>query len=52
VSFQAGESIHTENSYKHDDESLRALTEASGFTVERKWTDSRERFADWLCVAD
>jgi L-histidine Nalpha-methyltransferase len=51
VSFEAGESIHTENSYKHDDESLRALTDASGFKVERKWTDSREWFADWLCVA-
>lgn len=51
VPFEAGESIHTENSYKHDDESLRALTEASGFRVERKWTDSRQWFADWLCVA-
>jgi dimethylhistidine N-methyltransferase len=51
VSFEAGESIHTENSYKHDDESLRGLMEASGFTVERKWTDSRGWFADFLCVA-
>jgi len=49
--FAMGESIHTENSYKHDDESLRALMEASGFTVERKWTDSRGWFADLLCVA-
>ena len=51
VPFEAGESIHTENSYKHDDDSLRALMEASGFTIERKWTDSRGWFADLLCVA-
>ena len=52
VTFAAGESIHTENSYKHNDESLRALTDASGFKVERKWTDGRGWFGDWLCVAE
>ena len=52
VELAAGESIHTENSYKHDDDSLRFLTEASGFTIERRWTDSRGWFADVLCVAD
>jgi len=52
VTFTAGESIHTENSYKHNDESLRALTDASGFKVERKWTDGRGWFGDWLCVAE
>jgi len=52
VPFAAGESIHTENSYKHNDESLRALTDAGGFKVERKWTDGRGWFGDWLCVAD
>lgn len=51
VEFAEGESIHTENSYKHNDESLRALMDASGFAVERKWTDSRGWFADLLCVA-
>jgi dimethylhistidine N-methyltransferase len=52
VEFEEGESIHTENSYKHNDESLRALTDASGFKVERKWTDGRGWFGDWLCVAE
>ncbi|HJW96091.1 MAG TPA: L-histidine N(alpha)-methyltransferase [Thermoanaerobaculia bacterium] len=51
VSFAAGESIHTENSYKHDEESLRALMSASGFTIETMWTDSKGWFADLLAVA-
>jgi dimethylhistidine N-methyltransferase len=51
VEFSAGESIHTENSYKHDEASLKSLMDASGFTIERTWTDSRNWFADVLCSA-
>jgi uncharacterized SAM-dependent methyltransferase len=32
--------------YEYDDESLRALLAASGFAIERIWTDSQTWFAD------
>jgi L-histidine Nalpha-methyltransferase len=51
VVFDEGETIHTENSYKYDDASLRALANAGGFTIERRWTDSNGYFADLLMVA-
>ena len=43
--FAAGESIHTENSYKYSLPSLNDLAEASGFGVERVWTDERQYFS-------
>jgi L-histidine Nalpha-methyltransferase len=51
VHFDAGESIHTENSYKHDEQSIGALAAGSGFAVQRTWTDSRKWFADVLLTA-
>ena len=51
IEFREGETIHTESSYKHNDETLAALAAASGFTIERQWTDSRKWFADVLMVA-
>lgn len=48
IAFEDGETIHTESSYKHDDASLAALAAASGFSIERRWTDSRGWFADVL----
>lgn len=51
LSFETGETIHTESSYKHDGETLAALAEQSGFTIARQWTDSRRWFADVLMVA-
>lgn len=48
VDFADGESIHTENSWKHDDASLARLASAAGFTIVEKWTDSRGWFADVL----
>jgi dimethylhistidine N-methyltransferase len=36
--FQAGETIHTENSYKYTPEAFTALAERAGWTVERTWT--------------
>jgi L-histidine N-alpha-methyltransferase len=51
VAFDEGESIHTENSYKYDDESLHALAEAGGFSIERRWCDGNGYFADLLMVA-
>ena len=43
--FAPGESIHTENSYKYSLPILTELAEASGFTVERVWTDERQYFS-------
>jgi L-histidine Nalpha-methyltransferase len=48
VDFADGEAIHTENSYKYDDSMLAALAAAGGFTIERRWSDSRGWFADVL----
>jgi L-histidine Nalpha-methyltransferase len=52
VTFAAGETIHTESSHKYDEATLQSLARASGFTVERTWTDERRWFADVLLVAD
>jgi len=43
--FEAGESIHTENSYKYSIEGFRALAAAAGYLVERSWTDRKALFA-------
>jgi len=48
VSFDEGETIHTENSYKYDDASIVALVSEAGLRIERRWTDGREWFADVL----
>ena len=45
VHFTAGESLHTENSYKFTKESLGALLQSSGWTVEHFWTDAEGKFA-------
>jgi dimethylhistidine N-methyltransferase len=51
LSFDAGECIHTESSYKHDPSTLAALASASGFTIAQTWTDTRRWFADVLMLA-
>jgi L-histidine N-alpha-methyltransferase len=52
VEFDEGESIHTENSWKHDDTTLAALAARSGFRVERRWVDARAWFTDVFMVAE
>lgn len=44
VPFAAGETIHTESSYKFDREQVAALARATGFTLERHWEDGEQRF--------
>ena len=44
IHFEEGETIWTESSYKYSRESLAALLDASGFRLEKLWTDSGERF--------
>ncbi|HEX9940936.1 MAG TPA: L-histidine N(alpha)-methyltransferase [Thermoanaerobaculia bacterium] len=49
--FAAGETIHTENSYKFDLEQVAALAAETGFELRRTWTDAARRFASNLLVA-
>jgi dimethylhistidine N-methyltransferase len=43
--FEAGESIHTENSYKYSPGEFRALAQRAGFRGKRVWLDRRGLFA-------
>jgi dimethylhistidine N-methyltransferase len=43
--FDAGESIHTENSYKYSIQEFRDLAAEAGFAGEKVWTDRRGLFA-------
>ena len=48
-SFEEGETLHTENSYKFTIDGLRALAIAGGFTPGPVWTDAGKRFSlHWL----
>lgn len=44
VSFEPGESIHTENSHKYTREQLLEMADEAGFEEERVWTDARGWF--------
>jgi L-histidine Nalpha-methyltransferase len=48
VAFEAGEAVHTEDSYKYSREEIAALAAASGFRVARQWLDGEARFASTL----
>ncbi|HEY1800821.1 MAG TPA: L-histidine N(alpha)-methyltransferase [Terriglobales bacterium] len=48
VEFEAGELIHTENSYKYSDGMVRSMLRQAGFTVEKVWKDKRGWFSDYL----
>jgi dimethylhistidine N-methyltransferase len=43
--FQAGETIHTENSYKYTREDFAALARGAGWTPVAMWTDRDENFS-------
>ena len=43
--FEAGESIHTENSYKYSIYGFRALAKSAGFRGEKVWLDPKGQFA-------
>lgn len=51
VQFDAGELIHTENSYKYDRAGMDKLAAATGFECTRTWFDSQERFSSNLLLA-
>ncbi len=50
-SFRAGESIHTENSYKYSLERFAALARGSGWTPRTTWTDAAAMFSVHALVA-
>jgi len=43
--FEAGESIHTENSYKYSIEQFHALARTAGFLPRRVWVDPSQLFS-------
>jgi dimethylhistidine N-methyltransferase len=43
--FEAGETIHTENSYKYTLDSLRQMLTQAGFGAPQIWVDARQYFA-------
>ncbi len=45
IRFRTGETIHTENSYKHTPDGFRALAAAAGWRAERMWTDPARLFS-------
>lgn len=46
--FEAGESIHTENSYKYAPHEFHLLAEAAGFRPVCLWTDAQQLFGVFL----
>ena len=51
IRFAAGESIHTENSYKYTPQAFRILAEAAGWRPVRLWTDQDRLFSVHLLAA-
>ena len=45
IEFRAGETIHTENSYKYSIDSFRALARGAGWTPAAVWTDADNYFS-------
>jgi len=50
-SFRAGESIHTENSYKYSPERFAALARTAGWIPSDCWTDAAGMFSVYALVA-
>ncbi len=45
VDFTAGETLHTESSYKYSIEEFHALAETGGFVADQVWTDEQQLFS-------
>jgi len=45
VSFEVGESIHTENSYKYSLEEIEAVAAGAGLRIEKQWFDKDRKFS-------
>lgn len=44
VRFEAGERLHTENSYKYTAEMVNTIVRESGFTLDKTWSDPKDWF--------
>ena len=51
VDFEAGETIHTENSYKYHYEEFVELAASAGFAVDLSWSDDWDWFSIFLLKA-
>lgn len=51
LEFDAGERVHTENSYKYEMADLERLAAETGFRLKRTWLDAMRRFSSNLFVA-
>jgi L-histidine N-alpha-methyltransferase len=51
IAFAAGETIHTENSYKFSDRAIDALLGSADFERQVAWRDGDGRFAVTLAFA-
>jgi dimethylhistidine N-methyltransferase len=49
--FKAGESIHTENSYKYAPEEFKALAQEAGWSSQKVWLDPQQYFSVHLLKA-
>jgi dimethylhistidine N-methyltransferase len=52
IGFAPGETIHTENSYKHTPERFAALAAAGGWRLRQTWTDAAGLFALYLLAIE
>jgi uncharacterized SAM-dependent methyltransferase len=52
VRFLAGETIHTENSYKFTDKNVLELLTRAGFRLRQQWSDADKWFTVYLAAAD
>lgn len=48
IRFAAGESIHTESSYKYQPEGFQQLAASAGFAVRERWLDDKRWFGVFL----
>ena len=48
VDFAAGETIHTENSYKYTHVEIEEIARGAGLVTDERWLDAGERFAVYL----
>ena len=51
ISLRAGETIHTENSYKYDPAQVASLASSAGFENLASWSDDEELFTVYLLQA-
>ena len=48
IAFEAGETIHTEDSHKYTRDTLNKLATRAGWNVDRMWTDPKDYFGVFL----